>query len=369
MAVQTHLAAARKARNIGATELARRVGISRQTLHDIESGTYVPNTSVALRLARALEVPVESLFSLEEEGTPQEVEAELIAPGQRRPGNLVQLCQVADRTIAVPSNHSDLFIGPADAILARSRRNSRTTSFTLVGEGCIDRNLLIAGCDPALPVLSRYAADAGVHIIPWYCNSSKALELLHAGKVHIAGCHLHDEQTGESNIPSISRLFKNKNVDVTVVTLAAWEEGLVVAPGNPKRLRGIEDLARSDVRIINREEGAGSRKILDVELRKRGIAHNQVAGYDQAVHAHVSAARHVAEGNADCCIAPHAVASALGLGFLPLLTERYDFVTRRELLASAAVQTFFNVLNKSAVRRSLSALGGYDTSGTGKAIV
>ncbi|HEY1213189.1 MAG TPA: substrate-binding domain-containing protein [Bryobacteraceae bacterium] len=368
MAVQTHLAAARKAQRLGATELARRVGISRQTLHAIESGTYVPNTSVALRLARALDLTVEALFSLEEEGAPQQqVEADLITATHIQPGHLVQLCQVGARTVAVPSNHSDLFIGPADGILVPSRRNSRRVSFALVGNRSIEPNLLIAGCDPALPVLSRHAADVDVHVVPWYCNSSEALDLLGSGKVHIAGCHLHDEQTGESNIPSISRRFKN--IDVAVVTLASWEEGLVVASGNPKGLCGIEDLARRDVKLINREGGAGSRKILDVELRKRDILPRQVAGYDQMVHAHLLAARQVAEGNADCCIAPFAVARALGLGFIPLLIERYDFVTRREFLSSPALQTFFNMLTKSTLRRSLSALGGYDTSATGKAIV
>ncbi|HSU32808.1 MAG TPA: substrate-binding domain-containing protein [Bryobacteraceae bacterium] len=367
MVVKTHLAAARKARSMGASELARRAGISRQTLHAIESGTYVPNTTVALRLARTLDLTVEGLFCLEEEDAPQQVEAELIASAHMRPGNLVQLCQVGERTIAVPSNHSDFFIGPADAIVAPSRRNSRRASFELVGSRSMEHNLLIAGCDPALPVLSRHAAEAGVHIVPWYCNSSEALDLLGSGKVHIAGCHLHDERTGESNIPSISRHFRD--VDVAVVTLASWEEGLVVASENPKELQSIEDLARRDVKIINREGGAGSRKILDVELKKRGILPRQVAGYDRMVHAHVSAARQVAEGNADCCIAPLAVARALGLGFIPLLIERYDFVTFRQFLISPSVQSFFNMLTKGTLRRSLSALGGYDTSATGKAIV
>jgi putative molybdopterin biosynthesis protein len=369
MAVRTHLAAARKAQHLGATELARRVGVSRQTLHAIESGTYVPNTSVALRLARALDVTVEALFSLDEKegGIPERVKAQLIAPAHVRPGNLFQLCQVAETTVAVPSDHSDLFIGPADAILANSRRNSRTASFARIANRTIEQNLLIAGCDPALPILSRHAAEAGIHIVPWYCNSSEALALLGSGKVHIAGCHLRDERTGESNIPTISRRFKT--IDVAVITLASWEEGLVVASGNPKELRGIEDLARRDVKIINREGGAGSRRILDVELSKRDIRPSQVTGYDQMVHAHVSAARQVAEGEADCCIAPLAVARALGLGFIPLLTERYDFVTRRDFLSSPAVQSFFNMLAKSTLRRSLSALGGYDTSSTGKAIV
>jgi putative molybdopterin biosynthesis protein len=367
MAVQTHLAAARKAHGLGATELARRVGISRQTLHAIESGTYVPNTSIALRLARALDLTVEALFSLDGEDAPERVEADLITATHNQPGQLVQLCQVGARTVAVPSNHSDLFIGPADAILVPSRRHSYKAAFTLVGNRNLEPNLLIAGCDPALPVLSRHAEDVDVHLVPWYCNSSEALDLLGSGKVHIAGCHLHDEKTGESNIPSISRRFKN--IDVAVVTLAFWEEGLVVASGNPKGLRSIEDLARKDVKIVNREGGAGSRKILDVELRKRDILPRQVAGYDQMVHAHVLAARRVAEGNADCCIAPFAVARALGLGFIPLLMERYDFVTRREFLSSPAVQSFFNMLAKSTLRGSLSALGGYDTSATGKAIV
>ncbi len=109
-----------------------------------------------------------------------------------------------------------------------------------------------------------------------------------------------------------------------MVTFAIWEQGLVFAAGNPKAIRAAADFSRRDVRIINRESGAGSRELLDRELANAGIAGKAVAGYEREAHGHLPAALAVSLGEADCCIATRSAAQAFGLGFLPLATERYD---------------------------------------------
>ncbi len=151
------------------------------------------------------------------------------------------------------------------------------------------RRLVLAGCDPAVGLLSRMVERAsGVEIVAAAASSKLALTWLSEGKVHIAGTHLEDAKTGELNLPQIRKLFPDG--DFRVVTFASWEEGLVVAPGNPKGIRGVEDLARKALRFVNREPGSGSRALLEERLAKAGIGAPQVQGYERVADGHLAAA-------------------------------------------------------------------------------
>ena len=137
-------------------------------------------------------------------------------------------------------------------------------------EEAAQKRLVLAGCDPATGLLSRMVEKiSGVEIVSAAASSKLALTWLSEGKVHIAGSHLEDPKTGEFNLPFIRKQFPDE--DFSVVTFARWEEGLVVAPGNPKGVRKIEDLARKNVRFVNREPGSGSRALLDKLLEKAGM--------------------------------------------------------------------------------------------------
>jgi molybdate-binding protein len=131
----------------------------------------------------------------------------------------------------------------------------------------------------------------------------------------------------------------------------------------------VEDLARKDVRIVNREKGAGSREVLDQHLRAAGIRTDQVNGYDRVATGHLPAAQAVSQGEADCCIATRSAARAFGLHFIPLVTERYDLVIRHQHAKLPAMQSLFELLNRSALRRKLELLAGYDTAHTGEVLV
>jgi molybdate-binding protein len=150
------------------------------------------------------------------------------------------------------------------------------------------------------------------------------------------------------------------------VNLATWEQGIVVAKRNPKSIRGVEDLARTDVRLINREPGAGSRALLDANLARLGIHRKQVTGYETVAHGHLPAAWQVRLGNADACIATRAAARVLGLDFIPLVHERYDLVLRKQFLAMPAVEALLDTLSRADFRRELEVLGDYDTHDAGK---
>jgi len=365
--IQSNLATIRKARGVGAADLAKRVGITRQTIYAIEAGTYLPNTEVTLRLARELEVSVEDLFSL----PPRRQEevaaatAEYLGRGELMQGQAVRVCRVGAKWISVPVDARPYHLPEADAVVMAPVSRLKKAKLRLFSEEETLRNkIVLAGCDPATSLLARMVERlSGVEIIHAPASSQLALDWLKDGKVHIAGSHLQDPQSTQFNLPIVQRQFPNR--DMAVVTFARWEEGFVVAPGNPKTILGIEDLRRKNVTIINREQGSGSRALLDGSLRVANLSAKIVKGYSVVAFGHLSAAHAVLAGQADCCIATSAAAQTFGLDFVPLRSEQYDFVLHRETLHLSAVQAMFDALQRAALRRKLETLAGYDTSQTG----
>jgi putative molybdopterin biosynthesis protein len=367
--IANHLTALRQKRRFSAADLAQRAGISRQTVYAIESGSYVPNTAVALRLARTLEVTVEDLFLLPSDAPtcppPTQPVTLLPHPDHPRAGDPMQLCRVDGRLMASSPSPIPWYLPTADGVLAKAAGKAAVQLFHPEYDRA--NRILVAGCDPGISVLARHVLRAGVELVAAHRNSSQALALLKQGLVHVAGTHLRDEASGESNLPSINSLFTRKKV--AVVSLAIWEEGLVLAPGNPKSIRSVAEFVRRDVAIVNREPGAGSRQLLDTHLGRLGLAGQKVRGYDRLAGGHLQAAWQVRTGDADCCIATRASARVFGLDFIPLLSERYDLVIRREHLDHPPVQALLDTLNRASFRRELEGLGGYDTSAAGRRLL
>jgi putative molybdopterin biosynthesis protein len=371
--VQSRLSETRKGRGIAASDLAHRVGVSRQTIYAIEAGTYVPNTEVALRLARELEVTVDELFALQETAqTPTEsLATDFLSVAQPLQGQPVRICQVGSKWISVPVSASPYYLPEADGIIEHTNGGARSTAragLTVFAKGeAAQSRLVLAGCDPAMHLLARMVEKAaGVEIISAPASSKLALTWLKEGKVHIAGTHLEDQSTGEFNLPFIRKEFPV--ADMLVVTFASWEEGLVSAPGNPKRIRKVEDLTRKDIRFVNRELGSGSRALLDQLLAKGGIGAAKVRGYDRVASGHLAAAYRVLSGDADSCLATRSAAQAFGLDFTPLRSERYDLAMRQATADLPAVKAFLDVLQRATLRRKLEVLAGYDTSQTGRLV-
>ena len=281
----------------------------------------------------------------------------MLAGDAAKTGQRVQLCRVDHKLIACGGNAPQWNFAAADGVLT-----ARNKVETFHPEHEFKNRLLMAGCDPGMPILSRHLQLAGVELVIAQRNSAQALKLLVEGSIHVAGTHLRDEQTGEFNLPQIRKHFSTKSV--AVFAFANWHMGLVTGS---KEIRGIEYLAGAT--IINRESGSGSRQLLDSELKKAGLTAAHIKGYDHLVDGHLSAAWHVHSGVADACIATEAAARAFDLHFIPLLSERYDLVLRRKHLDSPAVQILLETLNRLSFRKELTSLGGYDTTNTGQRII
>jgi molybdate-binding protein/DNA-binding XRE family transcriptional regulator len=370
--IDTNLATLRRKRGFSAIRLAATAGVSRQTIYAMEAGTFVPNTAVALRLARALDTTVEELFSLAESSPAPRLRSEqaslLPGSGPVHAGQVVQLCRVEKRLLASAPSPIPWYFPATDAVVAdRPKRQGKTRVQIFQEEGDFTNRILVAGCDPGISVLSRHVQAAGIELVLAHRNSSQALALLKEGCVHIAGTHLKDEASGESNLPEIGRLFRKNSV--AAIAFAVWEEGILTAANNPKKIRGIADLARKDVSLINREQGAGSRALLDSQLLKLQISPQTVRGYDQVAPGHLAAAWQVRSGAVDCCLATRAAARVFGLGFIPLVSERYDLVIRKQHLDLPRMQNLLDVLSRSGFRRELEGLGGYDMRVAGRRVL
>lgn len=360
---RTRLRATRVARGLSQQDLAARCGITRQSVGAIESGRYVPNTGVALALARALACRVEELFSLPEEAPALPVE--MAEPASGAAARLA-VAAVRGRLVAHPLGAERELHGgflAADAVLAGDPR--RPTAQLLTPAHELERTALLLGCDPGLGVLGAHVerrnTDVRVRCLP--VASRAALDQLRAGCAHVAGTHLADPARGVTNVPQARRaLAKTGGL---LVRFASWEQGLAVAPGNPKGIRGVADLVRARLRFVNRDPGSGGRALLDDLLQAAGIAPEQVSGYERVVTNHVAAAAAVAAGGADAAVSLRATAEAFGLAFVPLAAADFDLAIPADQAAHPAVATLLDVLNGDALRRDLRGLAGYDVSQTG----
>jgi putative molybdopterin biosynthesis protein len=181
---------------------------------------------------------------------------------------------------------------------------------------------------------------------------------------HFSGCHLLDK-TGEYNLPFVEHLFPDRRMQA--VTLAYREQGLMTAPGNPKAIRTLADLARAEVSIVNRNPGSGTRLWFDQQLLAAGIPPASIHGYETAIRTHTECARLVQSGSVDAAIGLRAAACLYKLGFIPLFHERYDLIFPAD--SSQMLAPLLDTLQTSAFRRGVEALTGYETTHTGEQIL
>ncbi|HLH25626.1 MAG TPA: substrate-binding domain-containing protein [Chloroflexota bacterium] len=364
--LKSSLREARLAAGLSQQALADAAGISRQAYAAAEHGTAVPSTEIALRLARALGTSVEGLFALADDERPVIVAEWPDAAGPPRTAQPVRLLRVGDRVWAQPVSAS---AGPAsglawaDGIARRDAEQPGRVRVELLGAGpAPERTLVMLGCDPAAGLVATALAQRGVELV-WSQEGSKAaLAGLARGQAHVAGCHLFDAGTGRYNTPWVTRLVP---FPCTVVGFAVWQQGLIVAPGNPLQLRAFADLARPGVRLVNREDGAGARLVLDAALQQAGIPASAVAGYDRLAAGHLAVAEAVRGALADVGVGVRAAALAYDLDFVPLGEERYDLVIPNHFLDLPAVTALLDVLRRPALRQQVELLGGYDVAPMG----
>ena len=194
-------------------------------------------------------------------------------------------------------------------------------------------------------------------------GSLDGLVNLRQGLCQISGSHLLDD-SGEYNTPYVRHLFPDRAMEI--ITLANRTQGLIVAAGNPKEIKHIADIARTNIRFVNRNPGSGTRLWLDKELKQLGITSENINGYDLVVKTHSEAALAIESGKADVSLGLQAAAHQHGLGFIPLFEERYDLVLPRE--QEETLTPLLDYLQTVNFRNELTSLTGYNPKHSGEQI-
>ena len=290
----------------------------------------------------------------------------------------VKLGQVGERLMAAPLSRGAgviMSMVRADGLMRIARfsegvhagaevevevlRSMDEISKTIVAIGSHDLALDLLSNELARRVPGSALASANV-------GSLGGLLALARGEAHLAGSHLLDEETGEYNVGSIQRHLAGRSV--VLVHLAGRVQGLIVPSGNPRGISTLADLARQDVRFVNRQRGSGTRVLLDFQLRRLGVYRGAIGGYEREQYTHLAVAADVASGAADVGLGILAAARALGLDFVPLFNEQYQLVIPREHYDSPLLAPLLDIIRDPGFRAQVDALGGYDVSDMGRVV-
>jgi len=241
--------------------------------------------------------------------------------------------------------------------LHQARERSRSMEGALLASGSNDPVLdfLLTGMRHSHPDFYFFCANTG---------STEGLKALGSGYTDIAWTHLYDSQTERYNVPFLAKYLPD--MKVVLVHLFRREIGIVAAPGNPLGIAGIENIAENKVRFVNRQEGSGTRVLLDYHLKNSGIPSDAINGYDREVYTHVEVGLSILSGEADAGIATVAVSRLMGLHFIPVTQENFDMVLGQSTYFNKGIQALVEDLRSRGFRERFERLGGYGFEDSGK---
>jgi putative molybdopterin biosynthesis protein len=245
----------------------------------------------------------------------------------------------------------------AQKSLGQAREKSRRIEGALLASG---------SNDPILDILHTYMRNSYPEFYIFTANtgSTDGLKALNKGYTDIAWSHLFDPKTNEYNIPFLPNYVPN--IKPVVVNLFCRDMGFLVAAKNPLGIHGFEDLARKEVKFINRQKGAGTRVLLDYYLKKLRISHSEIKGYEKEIYTHLEVGISVLSKESDVGIGTIAVSKFFGLSFIPITTENFDMILDQSTFFEKGVQAFVEVLNSDGFRKRITKLGNYDFKNSGK---
>jgi excisionase family DNA binding protein len=196
-------------------------------------------------------------------------------------------------------------------------------------------------------------------------GSQAGYERLLKGEVVAAAIHFHDldGEDGDANVAVVRQQVSL--YDAVLLGFAAREQGLLVPLGNPLAVTGLAQARDQDLRLVVRPDGAGAQQLLHSLLKRDGLAlgqflHTVMAGTGPDVAQAIRADR------ADCGIATRAVASAAGVGFVPLCFERFDLLMRQRDYFRPPMQRLVALLRDARFAAQASELGGFDVTDAGQ---
>ncbi|CAB1062068.1 Molybdopterin molybdenumtransferase (EC / Periplasmic molybdate-binding domain [Olavius sp. associated proteobacterium Delta 1] len=290
----------------------------------------------------------------------------------------VKLGQVGNRVVATPLPRGAgciTSITEADGIIRipnhiEGIKDNETAAAELLRPlSSVRQTIVVVGShDNTLDVLADRIKVKHSHlsISSSHVGSMGGLMAVKRGACHLAGSHLLDTEDGSYNVSYIAKYLPE--IEVKLVNLVYRDQGLIVGRGNPKGIRGIEDLARKDISFINRQPGSGTRILLDYRLNQIGINSEDMIGYQHEEFTHMAVAVAVLSGTVDAGLGIYAAAKALDLDFIPVVTEQYDLIIPLAHFESENIQLMLETINSPEFKRRVEELGGYSTEKTGEII-
>ena len=288
----------------------------------------------------------------------------------------VNIGMVGDKTVAIPlprAAGSITTLTRAEGLLripAQSegvRQGEETEAELLVDEEEILNTVVIIGShDMTIDILADEIRQKGntLRLSSGNVGSLGGLMAIKKGVCHMAGSHLLDVEKGEYNISFVKRYLKGHKVRLFHHVLR--DQGLIVAKGNPKGIKGIKDLRGADISFVNRQAGSGTRVLFDYKLEQAGVKPDTIKGYDQEEFTHMAVAVDVLSGTADCGMGIFAAAKALDLDFIPIEREQYDLVIPSSMVNNPGIQSVLETIRSQNFRERVLALGGYDPARSGE---
>jgi putative molybdopterin biosynthesis protein len=248
------------------------------------------------------------------------------------------------------------------------RDAQQTASGLYLTDGVQNHNeFIICGQDIILDVLSNHMRSHGIPALRAFIGSYDGLMLLYKNKVNVASSHLWDSGADEYNVPYIKRLLPGTSA--VAIHLTYRMQGLYVQKGNPKKIKDWEDFGRDDITMMNREYGAGSRVLLDENLKLLGIFGSSIKGYATEGHTHLAVASSVSGKKADVAVGIEKIAMQVdNIDFIPMKKEQYDLIVKKEYINSPEARTMINIINSAVFKQEFKNIGGYDTADMGKII-
>jgi len=282
----------------------------------------------------------------------------IVAVPMSRGAGIVTGFSKASGIVTIPQNSEGLEAGAAVRLQPLKKPEDIMNTLCVTGshDPIIDEiaDILIRNSGNINPVL----------ISSSHVGSMGAISAVKNNEAHLGGIHLLDTQTGEYNISYIKKYFPNGGA--VLIRGVIRDQGLMITAGNPRGIKGIEDLP--GLSYVNRQRGAGTRILLDYLLDKHGISPDQIYGYTREEYTHTAVAAAIASGTADCGMGIYSAARTYGLDFLHLWDEQYDFLVSASAADDPRLLKFIEVLRSDEFRRRLELMGGYKLYDTGQTV-
>lgn len=321
----------------------------------------------------AFVTPLIHKYLKQEEGKKQKVKAILSTRIMSSLKHLefvrIKLGKIGDKLIATPLNRGagvTMSLVKADAVLKVPKtvegiEGGEVVEVELLKEYKDIENTIVSigSHDIIMDIIANEMTlnSKGINLSSAHVGSLGGIMANRRGECHVSPIHLLDEKTGVYNIAYAKKYLPNR--EIALIKGVKRIQGLMIPKGNPKGVKSIEDLIRNDIIFVNRQKGAGTRVLLDYKLKEACINSEEIKGYDREMTTHMTVATAVLSGTADVGMGIKSVATTMGLDFIPVGEEDYDFLIDQNHLKDEKIDKFIEILKSQELANQLNNIGGY----------